>query len=100
MTWNFSAREEKDKIFVSKLSCEIENSTLRKTFETVIYNWLKYGVIKDLNVVRKSTTAYAFIIFDNEKSAQKSLEMHDQSIHGSTPISVAIYNPEKRVDPK
>ena len=64
----------------------------------------KYGTIKDIRLVERSHSSFAYIEFQTPESAQKSLELNQKKIEKDRILGVAISNPSKtkliEIDPR
>ncbi|KAH6578379.1 hypothetical protein BASA61_000371 [Batrachochytrium salamandrivorans] len=99
MVWDFKLQEERTKIYISELSPFIEKQHLRRVFS-------EFGKIREIRLQNRKTMSFAYIDFENEENAIKSLKMNHSVIEktGDRKISVAISDPTKRkvkdIDPR
>nr|KAJ3421572.1 Squamous cell carcinoma antigen recognized by T-cells 3 [Polyrhizophydium stewartii] len=99
MIWDFKNEESRSTIYVSGLSLFITKRLLRQVFS-------EFGKIREIRLMPRKTICFAYIEFETEEEAVKSLVMDQRVIEksGGRTISVAISDPSKRkikeVDPK
>ncbi|KAJ3087017.1 Splicing factor [Quaeritorhiza haematococci] len=90
--WNFGDREERNKIYVSGLLPNIKKAVLRDLFG-------KFGALKEVRLVNRKTMSFAYVEYEDEESARKSLELNGTEIEPGRTVSVAISNPSKKSAP-
>ncbi|KAH6560014.1 hypothetical protein BASA62_000289 [Batrachochytrium salamandrivorans] len=99
MVWDFKLQEERTKIYISELSPFVEKQHLRRVFS-------EFGKIREIRLQNRKTMSFAYIDFESEENAIKSLKMNHSVIEktGDRKISVAISDPTKRkvkdIDPR
>ncbi len=79
-------------IYVSKLPTTITSPTLRILFAP-------FGQIKDVRLVKRPTTAFAYVEYETSEDAIKSLEMDGKKLEEKS-INVRISNPSVSKGPK
>ncbi|KAK5673237.1 Splicing factor [Batrachochytrium dendrobatidis] len=92
MVWDFKQHEEKTKIYVSNLSPQMQKRQLRHIFS-------EFGKIREIRLQNRKTMAFAYIDFEKEEDAIKSLKMNQAVIEktGDRKIGVAISDPTKKM---
>ena len=94
--WHFKQEEQKRVIYVSNLPNTIDKRKLRELFSS-------FGKITEIRLTIRNTIAFAYVDFETEDMAAKSLCMNQKTIHGKL-INVAISDPRKKkvkeVDPR
>lgn len=93
--FQFSTGQENNKLFVSKLSKEVNSQLLRDVFG-------KFDGLKDIRMVigkNGHSKGCAYVEFSDEQSALTAMNATNGSKVGSKNISVAISDPTKRSKP-
>ncbi|KAI9024089.1 hypothetical protein DFJ74DRAFT_667240 [Hyaloraphidium curvatum] len=75
-------------VYVSKLPVDVVEGQLRPLF-------LPFGEIRAIRIVRRDTTAFAYVEFSKQAAAQESCSLNGQPLEGGKPIKVAISNPKQ-----
>ncbi|KAJ3312324.1 Splicing factor [Boothiomyces sp. JEL0838] len=89
LKWKFKNQEEKDTVYVSNLSININKIILRQHFGY-------FGKIKDIRLQYKGKSAFAYVQFARPEEAKESCKLNETEIEEGRNISVAISNPLKK----
>ncbi|KAJ3320171.1 Splicing factor [Boothiomyces sp. JEL0866] len=89
MKWKFKNDEEKDTVYVSNLSSNIDKIILRRHFGY-------FGKIKDIRLQFKGKSAFAYVQYTKPEYAKESCKLDQTEIEKGREVSVAISNPLRK----